>query len=351
MNERLEKQRTRITLQEHGLLNTRSTDFPGVYQGYDDSWSLEKFKKNFKVKLVKYMRGGNEMEFDMIGVDASVANAFRRILISEVPTMAIEKVFINCNTSVIQDEVLAHRLGLIPINANPNFFEYRQEGDEKGTAEDTIEFKLHVKCSKNPNATKDSATPADLYKNHSVYSGQLEWVPIDAQTDLYGECGFGPVHDDILIAKLRPGHEIDLGVHCVKGIGRDHSKFSPVATATYRLLPEIILKRPVVGNSAYNLKKSFADGVIEVEKDENGTTVARVVNSRRDTGSRNYMLYDELKGCVEINRIRDHFIFSIESTGAIPADGLMIEAIKVLKGKCSFWLRQFENSEIPCLKE
>ena len=46
-----------------------------------------------------------DMEFDMIGVDPSISNAFRRILIAEVPTMAIEKVYIHNNTSVIQDEV------------------------------------------------------------------------------------------------------------------------------------------------------------------------------------------------------------------------------------------------------
>lgn len=42
--------------------------------------------------------------------------------------MAIEKVFIYNNTSIIQDEVLAHRLGLIPIKADPKLFEYRQPG-------------------------------------------------------------------------------------------------------------------------------------------------------------------------------------------------------------------------------
>ncbi len=42
--------------------------------------------------------------------------------------MAIDKVFIYNNTSIIQDEVLAHRLGLIPIKADPRMFEYRNEG-------------------------------------------------------------------------------------------------------------------------------------------------------------------------------------------------------------------------------
>lgn len=38
----------------------------------------------------------------------------------------------------------------------------------------------------------------------------------------------GPVHNDILIAKMRPGHEIDVNLLAVKGIGKDHAKFSPV---------------------------------------------------------------------------------------------------------------------------
>lgn len=46
----------------------------------------------------------------------------------QVPTMAIEKVFIYNNTSIVQDEVLAHRLGLIPIKADPRLFEYRITG-------------------------------------------------------------------------------------------------------------------------------------------------------------------------------------------------------------------------------
>lgn len=47
----------------------------------------------------------NEIEFDMVGIDASIANAFRRILLAEVPTVAIEKVHIYNNTTIIQDEV------------------------------------------------------------------------------------------------------------------------------------------------------------------------------------------------------------------------------------------------------
>lgn len=47
--------------------------------------------------------------------------------------MAVEKVFVYNNTSIVQDEILAHRLGLIPIRADPRLFEYRNQGESLGS--------------------------------------------------------------------------------------------------------------------------------------------------------------------------------------------------------------------------
>ena len=54
-------------------------------------------------------------KFTLSGVSTSFANIFRRAMMSEVPTLAIENVRIYDNTSVLFDEMLAHRLGLIPL--------------------------------------------------------------------------------------------------------------------------------------------------------------------------------------------------------------------------------------------
>ncbi len=67
--------------------------------GVDNSWSHKKFQRDFKVAM-KWVRG-NDMEFDVIGIDPAIANALRRILISEIPTVAIEHVYIINNTSII----------------------------------------------------------------------------------------------------------------------------------------------------------------------------------------------------------------------------------------------------------
>lgn len=61
--------------------------------------------------------------------------------------MAIEKVILSQNTTVLADEVLCHRLGLIPILVNPDLFNTKRFEDEE-TAETSVRFTLNVKCTR-----------------------------------------------------------------------------------------------------------------------------------------------------------------------------------------------------------
>ncbi|XP_053793076.1 DNA-directed RNA polymerases I and III subunit RPAC1 isoform X3 [Vidua macroura] len=316
-----DEMRDRVVLGEFGVRNVHTTDFPGNYPGYEDAWDQRRFEEAFRVDVIR--EEGDTLEFDMVGIDAAIANAFRRILLAEVPTMAVEKVFVYNNTSIVQDEILAHRLGLIPIRADPRLFEYRNQGDQEGTEIDTLQFQLKIKCKRNPQAAKESSDPDELYFNHK-------------------DADFRPVHDDILIALLRPGQEIDVLMHCVKGIGKDHAKFSPVATASYRLLPDITLLQPIEDEAAETLQKCFSPGVIEVQN-INGKKVARVANARLDTFSREVFRHEGLKNLVRLARVRNHYIFSVESTGILPPDVLVSEAIKILMGKCQRFLNELDS--------
>ncbi|GKV44567.1 hypothetical protein SLEP1_g51735 [Rubroshorea leprosula] len=322
------------------------------------------------------------MEFDMIGIDAAIANAFRRVLIAEVPTMAIEKVLIANNTSIVQDEVLSHRLGLIPIRADPRLFEYMSENDQSNE-KNTIVFKLHVRCNKGA-------------KRFAVYSDELKWLPqgsefvkdsgtatssSNSKPETYTSFScrqdslpdfannpLGPKNLDIIIAKLGPGQEIELEAHAVKGIGKTHAKWSPVGTAWYRMLPEVVLSEHVEDDVAEELKRRCPVNVFDIEDIGNGQnnfllfqicflyhqTIslatgdwvlrlqilsgkkrATVARPRACTLCRECIRGgEEWEKRVALHRVRDHFIFTIESTGALPPEVLFTEAVKILEDKC-----------------
>lgn len=58
------------------------------------------------------------IKFLVEGTDVSMANCLRRAMIAEVPSLAIDLVTVNYNTSVFPDEFLAHRLGMLPLNSH-----------------------------------------------------------------------------------------------------------------------------------------------------------------------------------------------------------------------------------------
>lgn len=118
-----------------------------------------------------------------------------------MPTIAIENVWIAANTSIIQDEVLAHRIGLIPIKADPSKLEF-VDGDEE-TDKDTLVFHFEVECT-DQLSDKTKPNGDKMYVNENAYSGQLRWLPQGSQEEMFPE-GVRPVHDDIVVAKLKPG--------------------------------------------------------------------------------------------------------------------------------------------------
>lgn len=317
-----------VHIHKEHVSNTSFGCYPDVYypiKGKSKS-IIEAFKSNFSIKIshIKEL----ELEFDLIGIDPSFANALRRLLIAEVPTIAIEKVYMMFNTSVVPDEILSHRLGLIPIKADPRKLEFKKSG-EGSSNRNTLVFNLKVKC--------DSKHPE---KCINVYSKDLIWIPQADQEEWFKDESVKPVQDDILVAKLAPGQEIDLEVHCEKNIGKEHAKWSPVATATYRLLPKITIKEPIMDADAKKFASCFPEGVISLEtkiKDNEKHVLAVVNNPRNDTMSRECKRYKEFADKVELGRVKDHYIFSVESVGILPPQILVEEALDILILKCSLF--------------
>ncbi|KAJ7684518.1 DNA-directed RNA polymerase [Mycena polygramma] len=317
-----------VGIRAERVTDVSSRDFPGHYPGEDHSWSLEKFRENLTVKIRRL--SNRSVEFDLVGVDASIANAFRRIIIAEVPTICIENVYVYNNTTVVADEILAQRIGLIPLNVDPK--EMDMKLDDESTDRNTIVFSLKLQCTRKKGAPKDSTVASELYNDHELLSGHLVWDPAGEQADVFSKKPPAPTNSNIVLAKLRPGQAVEIVLHAIKGVGKDHAKFSPVATASYRLLPNIVIKKPIPPHLAEKFQKCFSPGVIRVDPRTKVVTVDEE-NKRKDTVSREVLRHPEFEGFVELSRVRDFFIFNIESESAYQPERLFQEAISVMRGK------------------
>jgi hypothetical protein len=111
---------------------------------------------------------------------------------------------------------------------------------EGANSSNTLAFALSIKCdakrgtARLPAEQKFGMEPDLLYTNHEVFSGDFVFRPFGDQSETFAPPNApAPVHDDILLAKLRPGQQIVCEAHCEKGIARDHAKWSAVGESSY----------------------------------------------------------------------------------------------------------------------
>lgn len=286
------------------------------------------------------------LKFELRDTDASIANALRRIMIAEVPTLAIDLVEIESNSSVLNDEFLAHRLGLIPI-VSDRAMEMRLSRDCDACDGDgrceycSIEFHLSVKCT--GDQTLD-VTSLDLV------SSDPSIIPVDAAGRAADMGGFESNDTrGILIVKLRKGQELKLRAIARKGIGKDHAKWSPAATVTFQYEPEIHINEALMETLTLEEKQEWIDSsptkVFELDPVSQQVVV---VDPEAYTYDEEVLKKAEAMGkpgLVEIYSKEDSFIFTVESTGAIKASQMFLNAIEILKSKLDAVRLSFDTEE------
>lgn len=147
-------------------------------------------------------------------------------MIAEIPTIAIDLVEIEENTSVLADEFIAHRLGLIPLTVNNSIDRllYSRDCDCENYCEQcSVKLTLHVSCTTNEVV--------------SVYSRDL--IPVAERIDqsLGNPVIRDPEKTGVLIAKLGRGQELKLDCICKKGIAKEHAKWMATTAVGFEYDP------------------------------------------------------------------------------------------------------------------
>jgi len=236
------------------------------------------------------------------GVDVPYMNALRRTVTSEVPCMAIDEIVMVENSSVLQDETIAHRLGLIPLRTDLDSYNLPEEcpcRSEFGCNLCRVTLALDVE------AKEGSIT---------IFSSDLR---SESQTVV-------PVSDKIPIAKLAKEQKIRLEAYARLGKGRTHAKWQPVSMCAYKYFPkiEISKKCSVCGKCVEMCPRKVlikTDNKIEVHNLMACTLCQDCAEA-----------CPENPRAIEVSGEEDAFIFSLESTKALPPERIMAEAVKIL---------------------
>ena len=245
--------------------------------------------------------------------DPQLVNALRRTLIADIPKMAIEFVDFHLGpigsgesgrvadgSSPLFDEIIAHRLGLIPIPTDLDMFRFKDEcehGPEESCELCTITYTLH------------KVGPC------TVYSGDLE--PVNG-----GQ--YRPKDPLIPIVKLDEGQAIYITAYAVLGTAKEHAKWQVTNGVGYQYYPTVILDSG---------KCSACDRCLEIcPKNVFEKAGDEVVVRNPENCSLCGACVRECDG-VTIKEDRTKFILRYETDGSLSAKETLEYALEILSGR------------------
>eukprot|EP00891_Asterochloris_glomerata_P003812 jgi/Astpho2/3812/Aster-04339 len=292
------------------------------------------------------------MVFRLTRTDPSIANALRRIMIAEVPSIAIDLVEIETNTTVLNDEFIAHRLGLIPLVSScvHQMRSPYEVTDFEGDFQE-IQFRLDIANDQDDPITVTSSTSSchcsDLVlENDTGDPGmqELDWrtvEPVKRRPCITseGEPGTFGVQGHTIV-KVGKGQELRLRAKARKGTGKDHAKWSPVATVRFQYIPEVTVDERVLEKLTIDEMKD----IVAADPTQAFTVNEAEAKIEWDWRRINYNgeIEDKLlekehwKGLIHIRQKQDEFLFTVEGTGVLPPDEIVKMALARMRTKLEF---------------
>jgi len=251
-----------------------------------------------KVKTMELKENKGVLKIE--DTDVYFVNSLRRVMLAELPKLAIDDVIVYDNTSALFDEIISHRLGLIPIPTDLQILAFRNECkcSGKGCPSCTVRYTL----SKEGEGVVYSG---DLQPEHPSYAITETTIPI---------------------VELTKDQRVILEVEAVLGRGRDHAKWQVVLAPRYRM--ETII---TVDKKRMNDVKAFIEelpkDLVELKGDKleiKDISKMSVLETYIQKNKEDYII---------MKKDPTKLTFSFETDGSMSAKAALQESISILKKK------------------
>nr|WP_157868100.1 DNA-directed RNA polymerase subunit D [Pyrococcus abyssi] len=254
-----------------------------------------------EIKILK--KTDDSITFILEGVDVAFANALRRTILGEVPTFAVDEVEFYENDSALFDEIIAHRLAMIPLKTPVDRFEL----DALELDDYTVTLSLEAE---GPGI---------------VYSGDLKSDDPDVK----------PANPDIPIVKLAKGQRLVFNAFAKLGRGKDHAKWQPGFTY-YKYFTRIHISKEIEGWE--KLKKLAKKRGLPVKENENEVIVETIKPFYIPKEFEEY----EGKGIWE-EIVPNTYVFVVETNGELPVEEIVKIALKILMRKADRFINELQG--------
>ena len=287
-----------------------------------------------KAEVVEGWPKDNKIRIVLSDTNAAQVNSLRRAILADVPKMAITKVRFEQgvtqdnkgevieSVNVLPDEVLAHRLAMVPVPTFLEEFVFPEDDpnnenlpeDQWGSPLSQIIYHLSIR-GPNSDSTDEVKT---------VYAGDLN-VLGETKLQIKEE------HSRIPLTILSKGQYLELYAYATLGRGRDHAKWCPAAAVTFQPRQKAVLVKPKKANVLFDLNLTSRSGRAINSKlftNKECTDVDSVLDLERALQQVGYGTgrEDDFDNAIVMEDIEGEYVFSFESDGSMPAEEIFNRA-------------------------
>jgi len=294
-----------------------------------------------KAQIVEGWPKGNKIRIVLSETNAAQVNGLRRAILSDVPKMAITKVRFEQgvtqdnkgevieSVNVLPDEVIAHRLAMVPVPTFLDEFVFPEDDennknlpeDQWGSPLSQIIYHLSIR---GPNSDSD-----EQFK--TVYAGDLNVL---GETKLQ----ISEEHARIPLTILSSGQYLELYAYATLGRGRDHAKWCPAAAVTFQPRQKAKLNKPKKANTLFDLNLTSNSGRAINAKlftNKECTDVDSVLDLERAMHQVGYGTNrdEAFDNAITLEDIEGEYIFSYESDGSLSPEEVFNQACEELSSR------------------